>query len=179
MQQTPTPNQGPLFGKTIGKCICDVNYIDTDCEDCVKGPDGIMKGTNRIEYNITWQNCTSNDPTWAGCSGSIGKKSKVTFCYGDGTTLTTDCDLFMQIDNPPVCLSCLNFTTNCYKLKATCAANGSTMNVSLDYSDPETQTDIDYSYQISVVGDPIVRFKCKRTDPNTGQVYETECQGEF
>jgi hypothetical protein len=138
-----------------------------------------MKGTNRIEYNITWQNCTSNDPTWAGCSGSIGKKSKVTFCYGDGTTLTTDCDLFMQIDNPPVCLSCLNFTTNCYKLKATCAANGSTMNVSLDYSDPETQTDIDYSYQISVVGDPIVRFKCKRTDPNTGQVYETECQGEF
>jgi len=177
-------SQGRQLLKTSGGCYCDPLNANPYCGECVTDIDsGIMRGSLSKSYEVTWTNCKTNDGGWTNCGKTQNAKTKLTFCYGDPTFYpptnppSTDCVLYMQIDNPPECLRCVTGSPFCEKLKIVCdATNKKKTSVILSFNDGEISGSVEYT--ITVQGDPVIVFKCKTTGTD-GFVHEYECTGEF
>ncbi|MES2780682.1 MAG: hypothetical protein V4651_12380 [Bacteroidota bacterium] len=176
-------SQSKKLFKGSGGCFCDTK-VSPYCGECVSGTDGIMKGQLIKTYDVTWTNCKSNDPNWVNCKGTQTAKTKLTFCYGDPAYYpqdpnlppSTDCFLYMQVNDPPECLRCVTTNPFCEKVKVVCdGTNPKKINVIISYGGDVSGT---IEYTITVVGDPKIVFKCNAIGTD-GFMHEYECTGEF
>ncbi len=174
--QNPTSTIAPkIYGKTIGLCTCDPTYTNPHCDDCVTSH--FMNGNTTKTSWVTWTSCTSDDPKWTNCSPTPTTQTKLTFCYGDAAQqgVSTDCNLYMEVTDPPACIRCITYSPFCEKMKATCTQHGTDVDVTIVYNDPSTNTAGTITFTYST--DPFITITC--TSIHNSQQYTYSCTGSF
>ncbi len=147
-----------------GNCNCVSGYINPNCNNCV-GND-FMHGGDQVVYHVSWSGCTSH--TVLNCAPN-GVFSTLTFCYASPSPGTNECNLLMQIDTVPNCISCLTPSfPYCLQMKASCtkAPNGKDYELTCDYKDPISGDDISLKTTITISQDPAVTICCTDAQGN-------------
>jgi len=166
--------------KGLGMCFCSEDYVNPNCEGCVKY--NFMGNQTSKEYTINWTSCQSDDPLFSSLCSLSGSnyQSRIKFCYGPKPPVgepDPECRLYMTIDGAPLCASnCVTSFPYCVKLKATCKGNaGNDIDLTLDSDDSETGLLTHITWTIT--GDPIITICCnKKVNPTT--TYSYCCTGQ-
>lgn len=147
LQKRSSDNVNSTAATAGSGCTCSPGYVNSDCNDCVRNT--LMGGSWTKSYIIEWDHCDNPcNPT--------GVNTTIKFCY-DPNPIPGECNLLMEIDMLPACLSCLTGYPACLKVKGSCTNNGNDVFVTGTYTDANG-TSHDFSFTFG--NDPKVTVCC-------------------